>query len=184
MTLLPLLVLTLTITADPEPGIDTAQNLIGMKALEWSVSDWINSKPLALKDLKGKVVLVRWWTGGGCPYCTATAPSLNEFHAKYADKGLVVLGLYHHKEPGPLTTAMVKDCAKSFGFEFPVAIDPSWRTLKKWWLNGEKRQWTSVSFLIDRKGVIRHIHPGGQYAQGSEDYKAMKAKIEELLAER
>ena len=109
---------------------------------------------------------------------------LNEFHAKYGNKGLVVIGFYHQKEQGPLTLAMVKDYTKSFGFEFPVAVDPGWRTLKKWWLNGKKRQWTSVTFLIDRQGVIRHIHPGGQYVTGSTDYNEMKAKIEELLDER
>ncbi len=168
--------------ADPRP--EPAESLIGTKALEWSVTNWINSKPLALKDLKGKVILVRWWTGGGCPYCIATAPALTEFHDKYGSKGLVVIGFYHHKAEEPLSLATVKGYTKSFGFEFPVAIDPRWRTLKKWWLNGQKRQWTSVSFLIDRQGVIRHIHPGGEYAPGSKDYAEMKAKIEELLVKR
>ena len=167
-----------------ESATERADGLIGTKAPEWSVTDWINSKPLAMKDLKGKVVLVRWWTGGGCPYCIATAPALNEFHDKYGSKGLVVIGFYHHKADGTLSPAMVRDYTKSFRFEFPVAIDPGWQTLKKWWLTGKKRQWTSVSFLIDRQGVIRHIHPGGEYAPGSKDYDEMKAKIEELLAER
>jgi peroxiredoxin len=183
----PILILVATILSTafrPEPKTEPADSLIGTKASEWSVTDWINSKPLALKDLKGKVVLVRWWTGGGCPYCAATAPSLNEFHKKYSDKGLVVIGFYHHKEEEPLTVATVKGYTKSFGFAFPVAIDPGWRTLKKWWLTGQKRQWTSVSFLIDRQGVIRHIHPGGQYAPGTKDYDEMKVKIEELLKER
>ena len=177
-------ILVMSGSSGDEPTSRSVANLIGTKALEWNVADWINSKPLTLKDLKGKVVLVRWWTGGGCPYCAATPPSLNEFHAKYGNKGLVVIGFYHHKEEGPLTLAMVRDYTESFGFQFPVAVDPGWRTLKKWWLNGKKRQWTSVTFLIDRQGVIRHIHPGGQYAPGSTDYKELKAKIEELLQER
>src|SRR5437870_3614763 len=160
----------LAMNSSPGDAPGSASTLICTKALEWNVTDWINSKPLALRDLKGKVVLVRWWTGGGCPYCRATAPSLNEFHAKYANKGLVVVGFYHHKEQGPLTPAMVRDYTKSFGSEFPVAVDPGWQTLKKWWLTGNKRQWTSVTFLIDRQRVIRHIHPGGQYAPGSNDY--------------
>jgi peroxiredoxin len=168
----------------PESKSEPAESLIGTKALEWSVTDWINSKPLALKDLKGKVVLVRWWTGGGCPYCIATAPALNDLHDKYGSKGLVVIGFYHHKAEEPLSLATVRDYTKSFGFKFPVAIDPGWQTLKRWWITGQKRQWTSVSFLIDRQGVIRHIHPGGQYAPGSKGYDEMKAKVEGLLAER
>ena len=148
----------------PQAKTERAETLIGTKAPEWSVTDWINSKPVALRDLRGEVVLVRWWTGGGCHYCAATAPSLNQLHEKYGRNGLVVIGLYHHKAAEPLSTATVRDCAKSFAFEFPVATDPGWQTLKKWWLIGQKRQWTSVSFLIDRQGVIRHIHPGGEYA--------------------
>jgi len=63
-------------------------------------------------------------------------------------------------------------------------VDPEWRTLKQWWLDRGDERWTSVSFLLDRKGVVRHIHPGGQYVKGDKDYDAMKAKIEELLAEK
>jgi thiol-disulfide isomerase/thioredoxin len=150
---------------------------------EWEVGDWINSKPLTLKDLSGKVVLVRWWTSG-CPLCKATAPALNEFHTKYRDDGLVVIGFYHHQASAPLDTAEVKQAAAKLGFEFPVAIDAGWRTLKGWWLDENPRSWTSVSFLIDRKGVIGHIHPGGEIVRGHKAYDALKAKIEELLKEK
>ena len=157
------------------------EDVIGKKAKEWDVSDWINSKPLSLKDQAGKVVLVRWWMAPGCPFCAATAPALNEFHKKYKDQGLVVIGFYHHKAATPLDKATVKDAAERLGFKFPVAIDPDWRTLRRWWLDDAKRAWTSVSFLIDRQGVIRHVHPGGQYVKGDKAYEALKNKIEELL---
>jgi thiol-disulfide isomerase/thioredoxin len=157
---------------------------IGTRPPEWEVSDWINSRPLALKDLSGKVVLVRWWTAPGCPFCAATAPALNEFHTKYADQGLVVVGFYHHKSSAPLDVDRVKQSAEKLGFKFPIAIDPDWRTLHRWWLDRGERKWTSVSFLIDRKGVIRHIHPGGQYAPGDRDYEVMKGKVEKLLEEK
>jgi hypothetical protein len=89
------------------------------------------------------VVLVRWWTAPGRPYCAAPAPALNEFHARYKGKGLVVVGLYHHKADAPLDPAQVKRSAEEeFGFRFPVAID--------------------------RRGVVRHVHPGGQYARGGQ----------------
>jgi peroxiredoxin len=163
---------------------DAGGELIGTRAKEWNLTEWINSKPLTLKGQRGKVVLVRWWTGDGCPFCAATAPALREFHAKYASRGLVVIGVYHHKARGPLKTEKVRQAAKGFGFEFPVAIDPDWRTLKRWWLNSRRRGWTSVSFLIDRQGVIRHIHPGGSYRKGDKAYQAMQGKIEELLKEK
>ena len=56
------------------------QKLIGTKPPEWQVEGWLNSPPLKLEDLRGKVVLIRWWTAPGCPYCSATAPALIEFH--------------------------------------------------------------------------------------------------------
>jgi thiol-disulfide isomerase/thioredoxin len=158
--------------------------LIGTKASEWHVTHWMHSKPLKLSDLKGKVVLVRWWTAPGCPFCRATAPALNEFHKRFADKGLVVIGFYHHKSRAPLDAAEVKRQADKLGFRFPLAIDVGWKTLKAWWLSTGDRGWTSVTFLIDRKGVIRFIHPGGQYVRGDRAYTEIKRKIEELLAEK
>jgi peroxiredoxin len=167
--------------------------LLGTTPPEWQLEQWQHSKPLALKDLKGKVVLVRWWTAGGCPFCAATAPALNEFHERYQGQGLVVIGVYHHKGAQPLAEGEVEEAARKLGFKFPVAVDPiqgnaappqSWRTLRKWWLEGGAREFTSVSFLLDRQGRIRHIHPGGQYVKGDQDYEAMKARIEELLKEK
>ena len=74
-------------------------------------------------------------------------------------------------------------------FSHNSAIDPAirngeWKTLNRWWLGENKRRWTSVSFLIDRRGVIRHIHPGGLYEKGDEAYQALKARIEELVKEK
>ena len=157
--------------------------LIGTRPPEWRVEHWLNSKPLHLQDLQGRVVLVRWWFGPGCPFCKATTPALTEFHETYKDRGLTVLGFYHHKDPTPLDTAAVEKLAADYGMQFPVAIDPDWRTLKEWWLKDGERKWTSVTFLLDRQGVIRHIHPGGAYFKGDKGYTALKTKIEELLQE-
>lgn len=161
---------------DPDP--------VGKTAAEWKLDDWIHSDPLTLKGLRGKVVLVRWWAYPDCPFCKATAPALNEFHKKYAGRGLTVVGAYHHKAKTPLKLDGVKQAAKALAFEFPVAVDHDWKTLKEWWLSGEKRRWTSVTFLIDRKGVVRHVHPGGAYAQGDDGHRMMQTKIEELLNEK
>lgn len=160
------------------------EKIVGTVPSEWSVTNWINSAPLSLKDLRGKVVLVRWWTAPDCPYCKATAPALKAFHEKYSGRGLQVVGFYHHKSDDPLRLENVRKFAKDFGFTFPVAVDPDWKTLHRWWLDRGEEKWTSVSFLIDRHGVIRHIHPGGEYVKGDKDYARMKAKIEELLAEK
>jgi peroxiredoxin len=164
--------------------LSAADKMIGQPAPEWQVSDWMNSPALHLKDLRGKVVLVRWWTAPDCPYCRATAPALNEFFEKYHDQGLEVIGFYHHKSPEPLQIEAVRKYAAKFGFKFPVAVDSDWKTLHQWWLDGGQRDFTSVSFLVDRHGVIRHIHPGGEYVKGDRDYAAMKTAIEKLLTDK
>lgn len=158
-------------------------DLIGKAAPPWEASDWIGSPPLTLASLRGKVVLVRWFMSTDCPYCTATAPALCQLHADYRDRGLVVVGMYHHKNPEPLQVDQVRGWAKDFGFTFPVAVDRDWRTLNRWWLKPGPRDFTSVSFLIDKRGTIRHIHPGGTMALGTADFVSMRTKIVELLAE-
>lgn len=155
--------------------------LIGQPAPAWEVTDWIGSPPLALAALKGRVVLVRWFMSTDCPYCTATAPALNHLDRTYRDRGLVVVGLYHHKHAEPLDVAKVRAWSQDFGFRFPVAVDRDWRTLRKWWLAAGPRPFTSVTFLIDGHGIIRRIHPGGTLAPGSKDLAAMQATIEQLL---
>jgi len=54
---------------------------------------------------------------------------------------------------------------------------------RAWWLDGHDRSWTSVTFLLDREGAIRNIHPGGQYLEGDEAHARLEAAIERLLAE-
>lgn len=152
--------------------------LIGTEPPEWRIEEWLNSEPLKLADLKGKVVLVRWFTGAHCPYCRASAPALNKFYADYKDQDFTVIGIYHHKSPEPLTYKGVKNLIEEKEFRFPVGIDFESYDLKKWWLHQPGRKWTSVSFLLDKEGKICFIHPGGQYRIGDKDYKDLKSAIE------
>ncbi len=134
--------------------------LIGTRALGWEGAEWLNTEPLRLEDQRGKVVLIRWWTDS-CPYCSRSAPALNELHARYARLGLIVIGMYHPKPiDQPVIASEIREAARERGYGFPIAIDRTWSVLRHWWLDGGTRSATSVSFLIDRRGVIRHIHPG------------------------
>lgn len=157
------------------------KELVGASAPEWELVEWFNSEPLSLERLKGKAVLVRWWTGPECPYCAASAPYLVRWDGMYRRRGLVVVGIYHHKSPVPLTRGHVAQLVERYGFRFPVAVDPGWRTLQRWWLEGRPQSWTSVSLLIDKRGTIRHVHPGGSYTE--EEARAMESLIGKLLEE-
>src|SRR4051812_4753145 len=81
---------------------DSLLGVIDQPAAPWQVSQWFNSPPLSLEQLRGKVVLVRWFTSPSCPFCSATAPTLRALHERYATKGLAVIGMYHHKDDTPL----------------------------------------------------------------------------------
>lgn len=160
---------------------DSLEGVIDQPAKPWQVSQWFNSPPLTLEGLRGQVVLVRWFMGPSCPFCSATAPTLRTLHDRYGSKGLTVVGMYHHKEETPLDPEQVAGWVKQYGYDFPVAIDKDWSTLESWWLGGHERPYTSVSFLIDKAGVVRRVHLGGTLAEGPE-LAAMTADIDRLLA--
>jgi len=156
---------------------------IGEIPEDWSSLTWVHGDPQTLEQLRGRVVLIRWWTAPGCPFCKVSSVALNEWHQAYESEGLSVIGFYHHKSSAPLSNDQVSEYAEGFGFQFPIAIDDGWSTLQDWWLSGNNRAFTSVSFLLDRNGVIRYIHPGGDYVKGDEDYAEMNRMIRQLLDE-
>lgn len=165
-----------------DPALDDRE-LVGVTPSEWTTEDWRGGPPLTLEELRGRVVLVRWFMSNECPYCTATAPALNALHADYAARGLVVVGLYHHHGERAPEPGEYEAYVRRYGFRFPVAVDVNWSTLERWWLRGHQRAFTSVTFLLDREGRIRGVHPGGRFAPSDPAYASIRAAIERLLAE-
>jgi len=171
---------TLARAARPAAG-DSLVGVLDQPAPPWQVAQWFNSPPLALEQLRGKVVLVRWFMDPSCPFCSATAPVLRTLHERYGARGLAVIGMYHHKQETPLDPAQVAGWVKHYGYQFPVAIDKDWTTLRRWWLDGHERSYTSVSFLIDKAGIVRRVHLGGTI--NDDDARAISADVERLLAQ-
>ncbi|MGI9534566.1 MAG: redoxin domain-containing protein [Thermodesulfobacteriota bacterium] len=163
-------------------------DIIGTKAPEFEDLMWLNTEPISIEELKEKVVLIRFWLVD-CPYCSNTAPSLVEFYEKYKDKGFIIIGIHHPKSERTTDNKLVKKRAEKFGFNFPVAQDINWKTINTYWLGDKKRNFTSSSILIDKQGVIRFVHDGGQFFKSDSDLNAnagfleMDKKIQELLDE-
>jgi thiol-disulfide isomerase/thioredoxin len=180
-------------TGDSHAGSRTpGAELIGRRAPEWTFDRWISSPPLSIESLRGKVVLLRWWTEG-CHYCATTLPVLERVRARDRDSGLVVVGVYHPKPPREVSDAHVVAVAKQLGFRGPIAVDSQWSTLERYWLDGHPdRDWTSVSFLIDRRGVIRWVHGGGEYHPSNDprhagcaaQYREFEKALRTALADR
>lgn len=168
-----------------------SHSIVGEPCPAWDNSRWVQGGPLRLADLRGKVVLLRFFMESDCPYCHGTAPALNEFHRDLGPRGLVVVGMYTPKPwPRPTSVEAVRRHVEAYGFQFPVAVDDDWATLRRLWLDRvPAADFTSASLLIDREGVVRYVHPGGLYAKDARDprarrdYEDLRSAILSLLSE-
>ena len=161
----------------PEPTQQAASLLPGAaspdrRAPEFTGLDgWLNSEPFTLADKQGQVVLVDFWTYT-CVNCVRTLPYIKEWHDKYADKGLVILGVHAPEfefEKIPENVAMARD---DHGLEYPIAQDNDLQT----WRAFENQYWPA-KYLIDKDGAIRYTHFGeGAYVETEE-------QIRDLLSE-
>ena len=162
-------------------AVDSPAELIGKPARAWTFTRWVDTAPLTLQGLRGKVVLVRWFSPE-CRYCKASLPSIEKLRKRYASQGLVVVCVYHPKPMREVSDKEVRDGARQLGYTGPLALDQEWSTLNRWWLmNHPGRNWTSVSFLIDQQGIVRWGQGGGEYhPSGDPNHAACAARYAEL----
>ncbi|WP_342735756.1 thioredoxin family protein [Bradyrhizobium sp. B117] len=124
------------------------------------INTWFNSKPLGIADLRGKVVLVDFWTYG-CVNCVNTLPHVTDLYAKYKDKGLVVVGVHTPEFPFERSASNVQAALKRHGITYPVAQDNDSKT----W-NAYRNQYWPAQYIIDQSGKIVFQHEGeGAYDQ-------------------
>jgi len=129
-------------------------------APDFAVSNWFNSAPLNIASLRGKVVLVDFWTYG-CVNCVNTLPHVTELYAKYKDRGLVVVGIHTPEFPFERSASNVQAALKRHGITYPVAQDNDSRT----WNAYGNRYWPA-QYIVDQSGKIVFQHDGeGQYEQ-------------------
>ena len=137
----------------------------------------------------GSVTLYRWWTDT-CPFCAASLPAIERLRQRYGPQGLQVVGVYHPKPPRPVKDEAVLAAAKRIGYTGPSQWTRSGPSCAAWLSTGE-RDATSVSFLVDREGTIRYVHPGPDFfpstdpaeARQDADYRDVERAIQSLLAE-
>jgi len=125
--------------------------------------DWFNSKPLTIQSLRGKVVLVDFWTYS-CINCLRTLPHLEAWYAAYHKDGLEIVGVHTPEFAFEHVSSNVKAAIKRLGIKYPVVQDNDYRT---WEAYGN--QYWPAEFLIDRKGDVRHVHFGeGAYGESEQ----------------
>lgn len=152
---------------EDDPGLDNcgkAPELTG-------ITGWLNSKPLTLAGLRGKVVLIDFWTYS-CINCQRTLPHLEAWYRSYAKDGLEIIGVHTPEFAFEHVESNVASQAQALGVDYPIAIDNNDAT----W-NAYSNQYWPAEYLIDSTGVIRHV------AFGEGDYGTTEGLIRALLAD-
>ena len=157
------ILLLLTITALPVRLIaaDTLQNGVETPYPAPSIEGierWINSDPLTIESLKGKVVLVDFWTYS-CINCIRTLPYITAWDSKYRDKGLTVIGIHSPEFEFEKDSDNVIKALAKYGIRYPVALDNHLAT----WTSFDNRYWPA-HYLINKEGKVVYTHFGeGNY---------------------
>jgi thiol-disulfide isomerase/thioredoxin len=120
---------------------------------------WLNSEPLTMAGLKGKVVLVDFWTYS-CINCVRTLPYIKAWDKKYRDKGLVIIGVHAPEFEFEKNADNVKKSLEQFGIKYPVALDSNLKT----WENFHNEYWPA-HYLIDQEMLFTHILAKGNMAR-------------------
>ncbi len=139
-------------------------------------SDWFNSQPLALSDLKGKVVLIDFWTFG-CWNCYRSFPWLNDLEERLKDKDFLVIGVHtpefeHEKDLNRIAAKI-----KEFKLHHPVMVDSDF----SYWKAMNNRYWPTF-YLVDKQGNIREKFIGETH-KGDKRAQKIEASIQHLLTE-
>jgi thiol-disulfide isomerase/thioredoxin len=140
----------------------TAPNFVG-------IDNWFNSAPLTVADLRGKVVLVQFWTYG-CYNCVNTLSHVTRLYDTYKDRGLVVVGVHTPEFPFEKSAGNVQAALKRHGIRYPVAQDNEYAT----W-NAYRNQYWPAQYILDQSGKIVFEHAG----EG--EYDTMERVVRKLL---
>jgi cytochrome c biogenesis protein CcdA/thiol-disulfide isomerase/thioredoxin len=134
-------------------------------------TEWLNSPPLTREGLRGKVVLVNFWTYS-CINCLRTVPYLRAWAEKYKDQGLVVIGVHTPEFAFEKRSANVRKAIKDLGIDYPVAVDSDFAL----WRAFGNQYWPAFYF-VDAQGRVRH------HQFGESQYEKSEQVLQQLLAE-
>jgi thiol-disulfide isomerase/thioredoxin len=136
-----------------------------------ATAQWLNSPPLTSEDLRGKVVLVEFWTYG-CINCQHTLPYVKAWSAKYRQDGLLVVGVHTPEFAFEKDRGNVERAVRDLGITYPVVMDNQYEI----W-NAYKNRYWPAQYLMDARGRLRHQH----FGEGA--YQETEKMIQTLLAE-
>ncbi|WP_414513943.1 thioredoxin family protein [Nostoc sp. PCC 9305] len=133
------------------------------------ISQWLNSTPLSIADLKGNVVLIQFWTFA-CINCQRTLPYITRWHRQYKSQGLKVIGIHTPEFAFERDANNIKKALQQHQIIYPVPVDNEYKT----WNAYENQYWPHL-FLADRQGLLQYDHIG----EGA--YEKIEQTIRQLL---
>ncbi len=140
-------------------------------APELAPGSWINSEPLTLKNLRGRVVLLEFWTFG-CYNCRNTLPYIKQWNERYGNQGLSTIGVHSPEFDEERSLENVRREVNSLGIKYPVITDNDYKT----WSAYNVEAWPTI-IVLDKAGRVRWLHVG----EGA--YDETERTIQQLLAE-
>ena len=160
----------------PQVGAQAGEGLLAPDLM--GISSFINADPFTLEELRGdKVVLIDFWTYT-CVNCIRTLPFIKEWHEKYKDAGLVIVGVHAPEFEFEKLEENVKMAVDEWGIEYPVVLDNDHGT----WDAFLNRSWPA-KYLIDKDGVIRYTHFGeGEYIETEDEIRKVLAELDTDVA--
>jgi len=153
----------------PFPALLHAQT--GIPAPDITNEVWLNSTPQRLKNLRGKVVMVEFWTFG-CYNCRNIEPYVKAWHDQYADQGLVVIAIHSPEFSYERSADSVKEYIDEHNIQYAVPLDNDFETWRKY----RNRFWPTL-YLIDKQGLIQYVKIGeGGYAETDRQIRRLLAE--------
>ncbi len=152
----------------------------GIPAPELTGDSWLNlpkGSELSLASRKGKVTILHFWTYG-CINCKRNLPAYDRWQKRFADKGVLVIGVHTPETEGERNPANVARKVKELGITYPVLIDSDQQNWRRW----EQHIWPAI-YLIDKQGWGRYAWEGELEGRGARGEAKMTRLIEALLRE-
>lgn len=169
--------------------------LIGRELGEWHLGEWANNEPLSMADLRGRTLVVRFWTDAPDEVedSIRSLRALELLKQEFAGRPVTFVGLYHSK--GSLVETSWDDVvrlAQANKLTLPLAYDRQWATMNEWWRRRFDHLPTTATFVVSPEGKITYVHPGPAYFPSDRpidaicdaDFRALREAIAQELPER
>ena len=154
-----------------DPAVRQAPEFVG-------ITDWIQSDPLTVASLRGKVVIVHFWTNG-CINCQRNYPHYRQWLRDFEGKDVAIVGIHTPEFDWEADVARIRDQVAKNELKFPVAVDAEGETWRAW----ENKYWPAI-YVVDKGGRVRFEWPGELTSGGNKGDEIIRKKVLELLDEK